>query len=434
MKNRIARLLNLAPEELGPILQFWLFYGTLAMMLQLGESLSMSLFLKRLGIQYLPMVYITVALLNILFSTLYTFIADRISNRSLFVLIILLSGLGFLGVTLLSQTLESPTLYGLFFIIRETSFTLLILHFGLYVRDFYSSEDSERTFPVIYASGRIGGLCAGAALTLLASRIGTLNLTYLYPVLALLSIVLIYRVEAALPPRHQAKTPKKAHQNLWSLKQGWANFSEGLRFVKTSELLLAMSVATALFVVLRYFLNLEYSSWFSRIFTTEDSLTAFLGLFSSISLAVATGVQLVVTSRLVKTLGVGMINLLFSLTMGVSFWGLLLWPGLYTAMLARFIETELRMSLRNPVMNMFYNAVPDTMRARARAFTFGMVLPLATLVAGIFLFAIEGSQHLFLITVLGSILSLPFLYFSWRQAVAYDASKALLEPVSQTNY
>jgi ATP/ADP translocase len=432
MKDRLAAWLNLRPAELGTVVYFWLFYGVLVMMLQWGESLSVSLFLKRVGVEQLPVLYMVVAVLNVVCSTLYTFVADRMSNRQIFVGILALSGGSFLLASLLSQWTLHPLVFALFFIVRDVSFTMLILHFGLYIRDFYNSADSERMFPVIYASGRVGGLAAGVLIGTLSPLVGTLPLTYLYPLLSLVAIGLLYHLEARFPPQEKAASPApKTTASLWSPQAGWRNFMEGLRFVKTSQLLITMSIATALFVVLRYFLNLQYSTYFNETFPNEDQLTQFLGYFSTVALLIAMLVQLVATSRLVKRWGVGMVNLLFSGVMAAAAWGMWLFPGLPTAMGARFVETELRMCLRNPVMNMFYNAVPDAMRARARAFTFGMVLPPATLLAGALLYGLEGSRNLSILAVLGALLGLCFVYFSWRQAVAYRTSKEALSTTEQ---
>lgn len=440
MRQRLAAFLNLAESEVASVTQFWLFYATLNMMLQLGENLSMSLFLKRVGLDYLPLLYISVALINVVFSTTYTFVADRMSNRTLFFWVISLSGIGFLGTTLLAMATEQGPWFllvnSLFFIVRESSFTLLIMHFGLYLRDCFSRSESERTFPVIYASGRFGGLLAGLLIGSLAPMLGTLALTFIYPLLAGLCIAFLSQIHpsesAAVKMASKPSEGGPEKENLFSLKQGWLNFIEGLHFVRQSKLLLVMSAATALFVFLRYFLNLEYSSYFNKTFHNEDELSSFLGYYSTIALAVATCIQLLLTSRLVQRIGVGGVNLMFSIAMGGSFWLLLLLPSFGSAVACRFIETELRMSFRNPVMNMFYNAVPDQFRARARAFTFGMVLPTATLAAGGFLQLMQGHLDLTQLALFGAAGGLVFILFSWQQAVAYDrASQESMIPSEQ---
>ena len=49
-----------------------------------------------------------------------------------------------------------------------------------------------------------------------------------------------------------------------------------------------------------------------------------------------------------------------------------------TALFARFLETELRLGLRNPLMQMITNTFSRPLRIRVRAWTMGLLTPMGT--------------------------------------------------------
>ncbi len=69
------------------------------------------------------------------------------------------------------------------FVTREIALTMVLMHFGTFLQDYFLRSELNRLLPIIYAGGRVGGILGGGMLGWLAQRIGTVQLV---PVVVLL--------------------------------------------------------------------------------------------------------------------------------------------------------------------------------------------------------------------------------------------------------
>ncbi len=133
----------------------------------------------------------------------------------------------------------------------------------------------------------------------------------------------------------------------------------------------------------RWILNFQYSSYFEDYFETDEDMAEFLGLYTQVALLVAIVLQVLVVNRLIAWLGLKGAHVIYRLWL---LGGMFACAGDMTitlAVLARFVETELRFGLRNPIHQLITNQFPKTMRVRVRAWSFGIVIPLGTFLGSI---------------------------------------------------
>lgn len=366
----LARILNLQPGE-GAALA-WLGGSALAVAAagQLGEGITQTLFLKRVGPEYLPHMFVLKALIDALVALLYVPLAARVEHRRLMQLCLLGAALGTLGLwagAWVGLTASYPALYAW----SESLGTLLKIHWGVVLLDHYATASAERTFPILYAASRAGAAAGGAILGPLARPLGTLHLL---PVSALLYLGGAGFLRGA--PRAAGEIDPERERVSGSLIRA------GLGAALGSPLLRAIALATVLMVICRFSLRYAYSAAFASELQ-EEALAAFLGRYLLLANLGSLLVQVLLTSRLLATIGVTLTNLAYSVLCCFGFVWLWLRPGLGSAVGARLVENELKASLKTPLSNLFYGALPPAERPPARAATFGLVIPLTTLAIGL---------------------------------------------------
>lgn len=406
----INKLLDLHEGELGRLWPFFGLYGILFFALTLADGLSLALFVQDVGARYLPIAFAIIAVLNFAVVAWYFFTANTAKSTTVFYLIIgsslVLFLLSWASVLFLDLSIFS---YGLLYVTRELSSTMILLHFGTYLQDYFNREQLNRVLPIVYAGGRAGGIFGAAALENLSGPLGLVNLILVLAVLFLFAYGAIIIISARMPegPEDDPASPGAAAKILPEEQAARSTLSGFLRYVWISRLLFWITLVSLLFVVCRWILNFQYNTFFDKYFDEyqfeamieafaeerepEDvNMAQFLGRYTQIALFASLILQLFVVSRLISRLGVLGTHLLYSalvlVALLMNLWDLTL--GL--AIFCRFVETELRLGLRNPVMQMITNFFSKPVRARVRAWTVGVLVPISTLAASALLGVITG--------------------------------------------
>jgi hypothetical protein len=404
----VNRLLFLEPGQLRRAWPFLALYLVLFAALTLADGLSLTLFVSRVGAEQLPRYQALAAVFVMLSVVGYlqggaTFrlaksqpqpaapqTADRVFVYILAgpMLLFALIGAGLCwGVT-------SELCLGLLFLGREVMFALVLLHFGAYLQDYFSRAELNRVMPVIYAGGRVGGILGGAVLQHTSASVGPARLLLLLAALlavCMIGVKIISRRATLVDEPLDPAAPESA-------EAGGAAAADSpgmLSLVWRSPLLFWITISTATLFFCRFGLALQCGLCFERELPDDVALAQFLGRYAQIALAASLVLQLFVVGRLVNWLGLRGAQLIYAVLVAAA--ALSGWGGmtLAAAVAARFVEGELRYGLRNPLAQMTLNLLPRRIRTQARAWSLGLVIPAATLVAALALEFLmrQGALH-----------------------------------------
>lgn len=408
----LSKLLYLRDGELRRLLAFFGLYSLLFAAFALADGLSLAMFVKHAGSQALPRAYAIVAVANLVVIGLYIAIAERFRAGRVFRMIltgnIVAFGAAWIALHLWEQAAEW---YAVLFVSREIAFTLLLMHFGTYLQDYFTRDEMNRVLPLIYSGGRIGGVLGGLLLQFLPDVIGLLNLLGAFVAMCAIGIVSIHWIDRVIPrspPDHELPSDQSSTGLEGVARDNYFGF---IRYVWRSPLLFWITVSTTLFMVCRWTLNYQYSSFFGGYFETDEELAEFLGLYTQIALLIAVVVQIFLINRLVDWLGLASAHLLYAF---LVFAALVAGVGEMTlamAVFARFVETELRFGLRNPINQLIINHFPRLLRVRVRGWSFGVLIPAGTLLSSILLASVVGYVAAMWIAWLGA--GLAFAYVLW---------------------
>jgi len=416
MINQLERKLLIQPGERGNVLYFLFFFMLVSAGMAIGRGTADALFLKRLGIEYLPLMYIVQSILLAAVSLVYAAFADRIPAekffRALFATLIVLVLASWFAMSASNNILIYPAYY----LIYEVASEVLLVHAALYMNQNMNTMQAKRLTPLIYAGAQLGTIAGGLLLVVAAPAFGTQNLLLLWCGLLVTGVVVLIVRHKHHGASTHFRAPKKS-QNL--LHDCVEQVHQGIKFTYRSSLLRASSLALFFMVLSFYILCYSANRIYTQTFDTEESLTRFFGLLTATTSAVALFLQLFVTNRVIRHFGVRTINLLFPWTTVACLTVLTFSFSLPSAMLGSFNKDALMPAFRNPVRSMFFNVLPAYMQGRARAMSIALVLPLALMLCGVLLIVMQHLDSPVYFLVPGLLAAGLYLLYSRQMNKAY---------------
>jgi hypothetical protein len=357
----------------------------------IGDTVAQSVFVSRLGVGALPMIFLLKAGIDIISGFLYLPLTQGRSPRSVWRVIlgfyVVIVAVGWWASTTGESDLGAYVLYAG----HEVAWTLAVIHWGVFLLDVFSPSESRRLFPVLFGVGRLGALLGGLAVGSLAIPLGAENLLGLAILLTLLAIAVTTRLGAPTAARQPQGTATQAR-----------------RTAIASPLVKLIALSTATMVMLRYGLRMVSLDEIRSAYGGDsDQVAAFLGFFSVVGNALAFVLGLYVVPKILTRVGVGVANLAYASATLFAFVLTWLAPGLATASAARFVEMPLKHALKTPISVLFYGAENLRIRIAARSLIFGVVIPIATVGAGLCFRSLRS--HIGLISVAGVALALLYL-------------------------
>lgn len=426
VSRTVGRALGLSPEELRRAWPFFVIYLLLFTALTIADGVSVSLFASRIGADRLPAWYSATAVLSLVMISVYLTQATRLSSSRLFSWILAAVSGMFLVAWAAYQQWGGTASLGTLFVTREIALTMVLMHFGTFLQDYFERHELNRILPIIYAGGRVGGIIGGGALGWLAQQLGTINLVPAMVVLLIAAWAGIQIISAVIAQREETEEGSVRELQTAPSQQPTQPEPTGhavqrfLRLVWHCPLLRGLTITTLLFIGCRWFLAYQYTSAFERHFDHDVELAGFIGRYTQVALLVSLVLQLFVVNRLVQWIGVSSTHLLYSLLVLGGLAGNVLAASLPVAVASRFLESELRFGLRNPVNQMMVNRFTKKQRIVVRGWSLGWLIPAGTLVtSGLIagLLQLGGSAA---VAIVGCGLGIAFVLAALQVGRAYD--------------
>lgn len=335
----------------------------------IGRSIGRILFLSSLPETAVPFKFILPPFFIVLTITLYTRLVPN------YQLARLIRGTNFLmvaGVLLFRYLLDRGNSFALlaaFYVYIEVMAALVGIQFWTYAADIFDARQAKRLFGLIAAGGVISNILAGIGLQTAATVIAPKDLLFVV-VVSLLMCVGAVSALARRGGREETAvaTPSPAAKN--NLRQDLQAVWRTPLLVSIGSIMIIMSLVTN---IADYQLDLSLQRFFSA---DGGSMLSFLGLFQLITGALALGVQLFATNRLMERLGLvtSLLILPASIALGS---GLILVSGgmLVAAAWPRGSDVVFRYTVNDAALNTLFLPIQPALRRRAKAILDGIVKP-----------------------------------------------------------
>lgn len=416
--DRLSALLLIRRDERSAAFYFLLVFLVIGWGSAIGRGTADALFLKRYGIDFLPLMFTLLSPLLVVLSVVYAATADRLPSERLFIRMFKLLVVLLLACWLLIRTSAGGPVYPLYYLVNEVVSELLLIHAALYLGQNFDAQQAKRLTSPIMAGTQLGAILGGLTLVQFSSVVGVGNLILVWIGAVVLAGLLI-------SGWHRRFGPSPYYRPAWKNRRGLrpvvSEVAQGVRLLRLSPLLKVASLALFFMVVAFYVLNYSVNRVYTTTFATEAALSSFYGTLGAVTSACTLSLQLLVTGRAISRFGLRAVNLYFPAALLLVFSGLLFSMTLPFALLASFARSTIMPAFRDPVRNLFINALPDNVQGRARATSLIVVMPAALLAAGAFLWLVQSLEQPGFVLVLGLLASGAYLYYSIRMNRAYLA-------------
>ncbi|RJX29713.1 MAG: cyclic nucleotide-binding protein [Desulfarculus sp.] len=416
VKSLVNRWLKVQPEEIA----LFLWSAALLYLIRtsniLFDNFAETAFLKRYGVQYLPIVYMINSLVTFVIMGAMTGLLRRLPSGRMLAYLMAFCGV---SVALLRPVvgLGLELVYPVMFVLKAQYEGLMALVFWNLANDLFNTRQSKRIFPLITAGGVIGAIVGSFLTPALSRAIHFDNLMLAYLAACLAGAAVVWQMSRQYPvlnlPERQVKKAGKKTRLSDEIKQV-------VPMLKQSTLLQILVLLTLLPNIVLPIMNYQFNFAVNETFATEGGLIAFFGYFRGV-LNVISLVILLFVGKLYTRWGLPVALMFHPINYVLAFLGLLFRFDVYLAMYARISTRVLLNTINNPARNILVGLFPDQFRSLLRPFLRGTVVRVGILLGSGVIFLSEHLFHPRWLAIIGAAVSLAWVASSvWLKRTYSD--------------
>ncbi len=236
--------------------------------------------------------------------------------------------------------------------------SLLISQFWSLANDIYDARQAKRLFGFIGGGASLGGIVGAGVAGQFARAIGTNNLLLVAAVFLGVCAVTVWAIAVREKPGGGATAPEEKGM---SPREAIALLIKSKHF---QIIALVISFAAIGAGIIEQQLNMAVALEIPG----KDARTAFLGNVIFYSSIAGFLIQMTLTSRVHRLLGIGFALLLLPVTTGATAVLMLTIPALWTSTTARVLDTSLRYTVDKTTREILFMPLPTAMKYRAKPF------------------------------------------------------------------
>jgi hypothetical protein len=388
MLKLLGKWLKIYQDEIG------IFFWCTALIFLIRSSgilfnnFAETAFLKRFGVEYLPVIYVINSISTFFIMGFMTGILGRLPGGRLLSNMLVICGVSVAGLRFVIP-LGFELIYPVLFVLKSQYEVLLGLLFWNLANDLFNTRQSKRLFPLITAGGVMGGIIGSFATPPLAKAISIDNLLWAYLGTTLAGAILVKRMGASHPTLLLSeKQPKKARSRP-SLKE---EFKKVLPIIKESDLVKVLIMLTLLPNVVIPIMNYQFNYAIDQTFATEGGMIQFFGYFRGV-LNIISFIILLFVGRIYGRWGLPVALMFHPFNYMIAFLAFLFKFDIFSAMYARMSTTVLRTTINNPARAILMGLFPGAYRSSIRPFLRGTVVRVGVLTGSGLIMVFEGILH-----------------------------------------
>lgn len=390
MELSLQKIFKIRDQELGKVLQFTLLGALLQAGLAIGISTADALFIVEVGSENLPIIYIALPFVMMVYTPIYSYLISRygIDRVFDFTLITLAVGsVGFCTAFMLFSGLGVAPAW-IFYAAKLYTWLWYIALYSLFwnfTDSYFDIQDGKRLFPLFSSGTAFGTSIGGGIVTVLAHIIPSQFLFLIWGGLAIATFPVLYRIKRRL---------KKLDSDEVEIEDAPTNFFQQnrqiLSIILRSRYIL---VLTAIFFTTLIITTLDeylYLNTFEERGSVEE-IASLLGLLFLLTNIFNIVVNLFLFNRLVLSIGVINVALIQPTAYLITFLLFSLQGGYVAALFGFFAYQGILTSIEYNNQNFLFNAIPGNVKQQVRTFIEGLCEPMATVVIGVFLLIFSRS-------------------------------------------
>ncbi|WP_235297175.1 NTP/NDP exchange transporter [Portibacter marinus] len=388
VRSLLLRVLDIRSEDLRRTLLMQAYLFIIISVLLFLKPVSNSIFLSQFGIEQIPYVFIAVAITAFFFTKFYSKLQRNFSFIRLHRLILLGIAVSlllfFVGIQI--EAISGFIIYA--FYIWVAIFALVATsQFWIFGNILFNPREARRVFGIIGAGGIAGGVFGGYMTSIIVPYIGNSGLILLSAIFISLCFPLV--------------------NNLWKENHGGVsddslvvkkrrkiaqNFSFRRLYKSRHLILLASLTGTAVFV--SKLVDFQFQGIAASEFTEPEALTSFFGFWFSTFNVIGLIIQLFLTSRMLKFLGVGKSQYILPGSFIITGILLFFFPVLWCAILLKGADGTFKQSIQRSVNELLMLPIPREIKEQSKTFIDVFVDSFATGLSGLILIFLLSSSDI----------------------------------------
>jgi AAA family ATP:ADP antiporter len=355
-----------------------------------------SLFLVKFGAEKLPYVFMLVALFSAVVASIYAKYSKKVRLNYLIsmTLLICIGCLLLIWFMLHSGYQGSWFLYA-FYVWVAIFAVITSAQFWLLANYVFNAREAKRLFGLIGAGAISGGIFGGLLAKYLALELKTENLIFLCIGFLIICLFLLWLVWEKYG-RHGYGERTYKHREI----QQSETPDNPIKLIINSRHLTYLAGIIGLGVIVATLVEFQFNAVAIQEITETDGLTAFFGLWMSIFSIASLVIQLFLTNKIMKHLGVA--ASLFFLPAGLFLGAvaILINPALWSAILIKVSDGSFKHSINKAGTELLILPISSEIKNKAKAFIDVFIKNFAEGLGGILLLILTVSiQHISLIII-----------------------------------
>ena len=383
-------IINIKSKERKPAaLLFFMFFSIVSATIT-GASVRDAVFLTQFDKSYLPVMFITIAVVMAGVIALY----KKLTAGQDQIFVISISGALFSVSLFLLQSNLSGLFIPVLYIWMEVVTILSIFQFWILAGEIFNARQAKRIFTFLGAGGSFAGMGAGYGIKPFVSTFGSENLLFLTIFFIGLSVVMAQM----LRPFRMSRKSKKVNS-----KPVAKSKTEFEPYLKSIALLIGLAAFVSKII------DYQFKMMAADAFPNQNDLVSFFGTYYMSTGAATLIMQFFVTGFILTRFGIlaGLLVLPIFLAIGSS--GFLAIGTLSAVFIAKFSDQVFKFSTNNAVQEILWLPVAPEKKKRAKPIIDGTIRSGLEGLAGILIFALvsfklvpqDNIQLLSIIVILG---------------------------------
>jgi AAA family ATP:ADP antiporter len=364
MPTALQRLLGLTPRELGRALPLFLYLFLATAGSVASKAARDALFLDRFPATDLPYVDIAVAALVGVIASVYIRLGSRTNLRNVQVTTLVVfaaTASMFWFASHGSSGDASNALFVAIYIWVGALSVLMPAQVWTLASSILTTREAKRAFGLIGGGAILGWIVGGFATREIVDRFGTESTLLWVTVTLLASAVVVWRVWHSRPA-HVVDVERLGEES----SEG--GLAESLGLVRRSPYLTAIASVIWLAAFVTTIAGWQFKAIAKANIPTTDALAVFFGSFNMLAGLLALILQVLFTSRILRSAGIGVTLFIVPVAMTVSSIGLLALGSLFAAGALRASDQVLRYSIDKATIELLYLPVPAALTFRVKSF------------------------------------------------------------------
>lgn len=420
MNTLISQALKIDEVDLRQVLVGFSFSFITAASYVTTRTVADSIFLSRLGPEYLPWMIIASALTVAATAAGYSHLAQRWRlPRAVRVTFLSLAAISLGLRALVGDDRIIFIVVAFVYVFAEVRGSLNTIQFSLLVNELFTSRDPKKVIGVIGVGATLAGVLFGFLVGYEAAVIGTENLLFMIAALDLLAIVPVQLGRKLLLTRtERSRRYQRGRQITFKMTP-----LASLRAMAQSPYARNIAAMVFLGVLVATFVQFQWKSVASvRFDDAEDRLTSYFGWFYGAQFLLIGIVQIFFTSRVMRGIGLPLTLMIYpgailSATAGILssaselalFWTVTITKG----------SDVFRRTMYDPAVQMLFWPMNSVAQRRLIPLVIGLVKPLSEAAAGLLLLQIVWFVSLRQLSLFVLVFVVCWLWSAWRCRSGY---------------